>query len=84
MQADLAALRMTGTCRGLQNYSRHFENREPGTPPSTLMDYFPANFLTIIDESHNTINQIKYAGAGPPGATKDPCPQWLPVAKCGR
>ena len=64
-QADVDALRVTGTCRGIQNYSRHFENRDPGTPPSTLMDYFPANFLTIIDESHNTVNQIKYAGKGP-------------------
>lgn len=65
VQADLDALRMTGTCCGIQNYSRFFENRDSGTPPSTLMDYFPANFLTIIDESHNTVNQIKYAGAGP-------------------
>jgi excinuclease ABC subunit B len=64
-QADVAALRVTGTCRGIQNYSRHFDNRDPGMPPSTLMDYFPANYLTIIDESHNTVNQIKYAGEGP-------------------
>ena len=64
-QADVDLLRTTGTCRGIQNYSRHFENRAPGTPPSTLMDYFPANYLTIIDESHNTVNQIKYAGDGP-------------------
>lgn len=65
VQADVDALRMTGTCRGIQNYSRHFENRDPGTPPTTLIDYFPAKFLTIIDESHNTVNQIKYTGAGP-------------------
>ena len=64
-QADLDALRMTGTCRGIQNYSRHVENRDSGTPPSTLLDYFPAKFLTIIDESHAAVNQIRDAGAGP-------------------
>ena len=65
VQADVAALRMTGTCRGIQNYSRHYENRDPGTPPSTLLDYFPDNFLAIIDESHATNDQITNAGAGP-------------------
>jgi len=56
---DLEMIREVGYCNGIENYSRIFERREPGTPPATLLDYFPKDFLLIIDESHVTIPQIK-------------------------
>ncbi|MBH1940397.1 excinuclease ABC subunit UvrB [Mobilitalea sibirica] len=61
---DIEMLRETGFCSGVENYSRHLTGQEPGSPPYTLMDYFPEDFLMIIDESHITIPQIRgmYAG----------------------
>jgi excinuclease ABC subunit B len=61
---DLALIREIGYCNGIENYSRHFDGRSPGEPPYTLLDYFPKDFLTIIDESHVTVPQIggMYAG----------------------
>jgi excinuclease ABC subunit B len=55
---DLEMLREVGTCKGIENYSRHFSQRNPGDPPPCLMDYFPSDFLMIIDESHQTIPQL--------------------------
>jgi excinuclease ABC subunit B len=55
---DLEMLREFGYCPGIENYSRHLTGRQPGEPPYTLLDYFPADFLTIIDESHVTVPQI--------------------------
>ncbi|MCX7751055.1 MAG: excinuclease ABC subunit UvrB, partial [Candidatus Bipolaricaulota bacterium] len=55
---DLEMLREMGYCPGIENYSRHLDGRRPGEPPWTLLDYFPADFLTVIDESHQTIPQI--------------------------
>ena len=61
---DLEMIRNVGFCSGIENYSRHFDGRAPGDPPSTLLSYFGNDFLTIIDESHVTIPQIggMYAG----------------------
>ncbi len=61
---DIEMLRETGFCSGIENYSRHLTGLEPGKPPHTLMDYFPEDFLIMIDESHMTIPQIRgmYAG----------------------
>src|SRR3984957_11613211 len=61
---DMAMLREFGFCNGIENYSRHFDRRQPGEPPYTLLSYFPKDFLTIIDESHVTVPQIgaMYAG----------------------
>ena len=61
---DIEMLRETGVCSGIENYSRHMSNLKPGEPPYTLMDFFPDDFLIIIDESHRTIPQIgaMYAG----------------------
>ena len=56
---DLEMMREVGYCSGIENYSRYFDGRKPGEPPYTLMDYFPDDFLTIIDESHMTIPQIR-------------------------
>ncbi|MDY5153077.1 excinuclease ABC subunit UvrB [Actinobaculum suis] len=55
---DLEMMRNIGTCSGIENYSRHIDGRGPGTPPNTLLDYFPDDFLLIIDESHVTVPQI--------------------------
>ncbi len=55
---DLEMMRSVGTCSGIENYSRHIEQRAPGTPPHTLLDYFPDDFLLVIDESHVTVPQI--------------------------
>lgn len=56
---DLEMIREVGYCNGIENYSRIFEDREPGTPPKTLLDYFPKDFLLILDESHVTIPQLR-------------------------
>ena len=56
---DIEMIREVGYCNGIENYSRYFDGREPGTPPYTLLDFFPKDFITIIDESHMTIPQIR-------------------------
>jgi excinuclease ABC subunit B len=56
---DMEMIRELGHCKGIENYSRYFEGRQPGEPPYTLLDYFPEDFLLIIDESHVTIPQIR-------------------------
>lgn len=55
---DLEMLREFGYCHGIENYSRHLSGRAPGEPPYTLLDYFPGDFLVILDESHATVPQI--------------------------
>lgn len=55
---DIEMIKEVGFCKGIENYSRHFSQRKAGEPPPTLLDYFPPNFLTIIDESHQTIPQL--------------------------
>ena len=55
---DLEMLKEIGTCAGVENYSRHIDGRGPGTPPNTLLDYFPDDFVLVIDESHVTVPQI--------------------------
>ena len=56
---DMEMLKETGFCQGIENYSRHLSQRKAGTPPYTLFDYFPDDFLLLIDESHATIPQVK-------------------------
>lgn len=55
---DLEMIKEIGFCKGIENYSRHFSHRQAGDPPPCLIDYFPKNFLTIIDESHQMIPQL--------------------------
>jgi excinuclease ABC subunit B len=55
---DVEMLRQVGSCSGIENYSRHIDGREAGSPPNTLLDYFPEDFMLVIDESHNTVPQI--------------------------
>ena len=61
---DIEMLREIGSCKGIENYSRHINNLPAGAPPYTLLDYFPKNYVTFIDESHVTVPQIRgmYAG----------------------
>ncbi len=56
---DLEMMREVGFCKGVENYSRHFSRRSPGDPPPCLLDYFPKDFLMFIDESHQTMPQIR-------------------------
>ncbi len=56
---DLEMIRAMGYCHGIENYSRHLSGRQPGEPPPTLLDYFPKDFLLIVDESHATIPQVQ-------------------------
>ena len=55
---DLEMMEQTGRCAGIENYSRHLTGREPGQPPPTLIDYFPRNYLLVVDESHVSIPQV--------------------------
>ncbi|MCC2668562.1 MAG: Excinuclease subunit [Armatimonadetes bacterium] len=55
---DLEMMREVGYCNGIENYSRHMDGRAPGSPPSTLLDYFPKDFVLFMDESHQTIPQV--------------------------
>ncbi|KAB2964404.1 MAG: excinuclease ABC subunit UvrB [Thermoanaerobaculia bacterium] len=56
---DLEMLREVGFCHGIENYSRHLTGRQPGEPPPTLIDYFPRDLLLVVDESHQTIPQVR-------------------------
>ncbi|MDS1269322.1 excinuclease ABC subunit UvrB [Lipingzhangella sp. LS1_29] len=55
---DIEMMRQVGSCSGIENYSRHFDGRDAGSPPNTLLDYFPEDFLLVLDESHVTVPQI--------------------------
>lgn len=61
---DLEMIKEVGFCKGIENYSRHFSRRQPGEPPPCLINYFPSNFLLIVDESHQTIPQLHAMWAG--------------------
>ncbi|WP_292520512.1 excinuclease ABC subunit UvrB [Methanoculleus sp.] len=56
---DIDMIRETGTCKGIENYSRHFDGRKAGEKPYCLLDYFPEDFLMVIDESHQTLPQVR-------------------------
>jgi len=63
-ELDLEMIETTGYCNGIENYSRYFDKRSPGQPPSVLIDYFPKDFMMVIDESHMTVPQIRGMHAG--------------------
>lgn len=64
VEYDLEMMTEVGYVKGIENYSRHLDHREPGAPPTTLIDFFPDNFLTIVDESHITLSQVRGMFAG--------------------
>ena len=83
---DIEMIKEMGYCTGIENYSRIIERRPPGSAPATLLDYFPPNFLTIVDESHVTLPQIKGMSHGD-AARKDVLVNYgfrLPCAKDNR
>ena len=61
---DIEMMRETGFCNGIENYSRHISGREPGSPPFTLLDYLPKDYLLFVDESHVTLPQVRAMVAG--------------------
>jgi len=61
---DVEMMEMTGFCSGIENYSRYFDGRKPGQSPTVLLDYFPKDFLVVIDESHMTVPQVNGMFAG--------------------
>jgi len=67
---DLEMLAETGYCSGIENYSVHLSDRDPGDPPYTLLDYFPDDYLCVVDESHQTIPQIRGQFAGDKSRTE--------------
>jgi excinuclease ABC subunit B len=81
---DLELLREAGFCNGIENYSRHLDGRQPGEPPATLLNYFPEDFLLLVDESHVDAA----AGGGDvqrrPFAQADPRRSRLPAAQRAR
>jgi excinuclease ABC subunit B len=83
---DMEMIQELGYCSGIENYSRYFDGREPGTPPYCLLDYFPSDMLLVIDESHVTVPQI-HAMFGGDKARKDNLVQYgfrLPAARDNR
>ena len=86
MKYDIEMIRELGYCSGIENYSRYFDGREPGTPPYCLLDYFPKDMLLVIDESHVTVPQI-HAMFGGDKARKENLVQYgfrLPAARDNR
>src|SRR5204863_4736368 len=63
-QYDLEMMQEVGFCNGIENYSMHIDGRSPGDPPFTLLDYFPKDFLLVIDESHQPIPQLHWQHLG--------------------
>ena len=77
---DLEMLREAGYCSGVENYSRHLSERPPGSPPWTLIDYFPEDYLLFIDESHMSLPQIRGMYKGDRSAQADPYRLRVPFA----
>ena len=69
---DIEMMKETGFCSGIENYSRHISGRKPGSPPYTLFDYFPKDFLLLIDESHATIPQVRVTASNWRGSEMKP------------
>ena len=77
---DLEMMREVGYCSGIENYSRHIDGRAPGTPPWTLMDYFPDDYLLVVDESHMTLPQVRGMFNGDRSRKDGAGGLWLPPA----
>ena len=77
---DLEMIQELGYCSGIENYSRFLDRRKPGTRPFCLIDYFPDDFLLVIDESHVTIPQISGMYGGDRSQEAEPGGFWFPAA----
>ena len=77
---DIEMMRTIGYCHGIENYSRHMSGRLPGEAPPTLLDYFPEDYLLFVDESHQTIPQVRGDVSRRPLAQADPGGLRLPAA----
>ena len=77
---DIEMMRETGFCSGIENYSRHLTGQIPGQPPYTLFDYFPDDFLIMIDESHMTVPQIRGMYAGDRSRKNNTGGLWIPAS----
>ena len=71
MSYDLEMIRELGHCSGIENYSRYFDGRQPGMRPYCLLDFFPKDFLLVIDESHVSVPQIRAMYGGGPLAQRE-------------
>jgi excinuclease ABC subunit B len=80
VEYDMEMMRELGYCPGIENYSRYFDGRSPGTRPFCLLDYFPKDFLCVIDESHVTISQIRAMYGGDNSRKMNPCGIWFPAS----
>jgi excinuclease ABC subunit B len=78
---DLEMMRELGYCSGIENYSRYFDNRKAGDRPFCLIDYFPDDFLLVIDESHVTVSQVSGHVRWRPLAKEEPRGIWVPPAQ---
>ena len=79
---DLEMLEQMGYCQGIENYSRHLSGRDPGEPPPTLIDYFPDDFLIVLDESHQTVPQIGAMYRGDRARTRDKAMRFRECGSC--
>ena len=79
---DLEMIRELGYCSGVENYSRFFDRRKPGTRPFCLLDYFPDDYLMMIDESHVTIPQVRGMWGGDRARETQPCQLGFPSSFC--
>lgn len=77
---DIEMMRQIGTCSGIENYSRHIDGRGPGTPPNCLLDYFPEDFVLVVDESHVSVPQIGGMYEGDMSRERTLVRLWLPAA----
>ena len=74
-------IRELGHCSGIENYSRYFDGRAAGTRPYCLLDFFPDDFLIVIDESHVSVPQIRAMYGGDRARKNQSCRIWLPFAR---
>ncbi len=79
---DLEMMQQLGFCSGIENYSRHLDGREPGSAPNCLLDYFPEDFLVVIDESHVTVPQIGAMYEGDASRKRTLGGTWIPSTEC--
>ncbi len=84
VEYDMEMIKELGHCSGIENYSRYFDGRHEGERPYCLLDFFPKDFLLVVDESHVSIPQIGAMYGGDTGPKEEPGGIWFPFACCLR